>query len=69
LSLIGFGGVAMRYSAIDFNTIERALSYTIEALELEQNEELQFPALEELVNAKEELKRALSYSLSRINGY
>jgi hypothetical protein len=68
LSLIGFGGVAMRYSAIDFNTIERALSYTIEALELEQNEELQSSVLEELVNAKEELKRALSYSLSRMNG-
>ncbi|MDF1507776.1 hypothetical protein PZE06_06215 [Robertmurraya sp. DFI.2.37] len=58
----------MRYSAIDFNTIERALSYTIEALELEQNEELQSSVLEELVNAKEELKRALSYSLSRMNG-
>lgn len=68
MSLIGFGGVAMRYSAIDFNTIERALSYTIEALELEQNEELQSSVLEELVNAKEELKRALSYSLSRMNG-
>ncbi|MGG0716758.1 hypothetical protein ABE096_04055 [Robertmurraya massiliosenegalensis] len=58
----------MRYSTIDFNTIERALSYSIEALGNEQNEELQSPAIEKLVNAKEELKRALSYSLSRING-
>lgn len=59
------GGVTMRHPILDFNTIERALLCSIEALE---GDETHHPALEHLINAQEELKRALSFSLSRVNG-
>ncbi|WP_170972198.1 hypothetical protein [Bacillus yapensis] len=57
----------MRYSLIDFNSIERAITYSLEALQHE-GEDLNDPALEKLTSAQEELKRALSYSMSHING-
>jgi hypothetical protein len=59
----------MRHSIIDFNTIERALSYSIEALGHEGKEQPYHPAMEQLVNAQEELKRALSFSMSRISDH
>lgn len=52
----------MRETCIDFDTISRALSYSIEMLQ--GDEQAQDPALERLTDAQEELKRALSYSLS-----
>lgn len=58
----------MRYSYLDFNTIERALSSSIEALDRMKNEQTSDIALKQLTYAKEEWKRALSYSMSRING-
>lgn len=58
----------MRYSNLDFNSIERALTISIEALELEGDEQSHHQARQQLTNAQEELKRALSFSMSRING-
>jgi len=55
----------MRDSTIDFNSISRALSDTIEALEGAGDHS----ALEQLTDAQEELKRALSFSLSHMNGH
>ncbi|WP_077213753.1 hypothetical protein [Bacillus dakarensis] len=55
----------MRDSTIDFNSISRALSGTIEALESAGDPS----ALEQLTDAQEELKRALSFSLSHMNGH
>ncbi|MEQ2528625.1 hypothetical protein WMO40_18225 [Bacillaceae bacterium CLA-AA-H227] len=58
----------MRYSLIDFNSIERAITYSLEALQHEGEVLTNDPALEKLTSAQEELKRALSYSMSHING-
>ncbi|WP_170209251.1 hypothetical protein [Robertmurraya kyonggiensis] len=58
----------MRYSTIDFNSIERAITYSLEALQHESEDLTNDLALEKLTSAQEELKRALSYSMSRING-
>ncbi|WP_449620264.1 hypothetical protein [Robertmurraya sp. Marseille-Q9965] len=58
----------MRYSTIDFNSIERAITYSLEALQHEGVDLSNYSALEKLTDAQEELKRALSYSMSRING-
>lgn len=58
----------MRYSLIDFNSIERAITYSLEALQHEGEDLTNYPALEKLTSAQEELKRALSYSMSHNNG-
>lgn len=58
----------MRHSILDFNTIERAIAYSIAALEHEENNAPHLSALEELEKKREELKRALSFSLSRVSG-
>ncbi|MDQ0155167.1 hypothetical protein [Robertmurraya andreesenii] len=58
----------MRYSILDFNSIERALAVSIEALGHEGDETSHRLAREQLINAREELKRALSFSMSHING-
>lgn len=57
----------MRHSIVDFNSIERALLYSIEELEKERNPQDE-QAFEELMKAQEELKRAFSISMSRRNG-
>jgi hypothetical protein len=58
----------MRHSLLDFTTIERAISCSIEALRHDGVDLSNHPALEKLANAQEELKRALSISMSRMNG-
>lgn len=58
----------MRNSFLDFNSIERALSFSMDALVGEENDESYQNAMEQLTNAQEELKRALSFSMSRMNG-
>lgn len=60
--------MAMRHSNLDFNTIDRAISYSIAALEHEGTVQPHHLALEELAKKREELKRALSFSLSRVSG-
>lgn len=51
---------------VDFDSITRALSNSVELIEGEGSPN--FPALENLTNAQEELKRAYVYSISRLNG-
>lgn len=58
----------MRDSFLNFNSIERALSDSMDALISEDNEGTYETAMEQLTNAQAELKRALSFSMSRING-
>lgn len=58
----------MKHSSLNFLLIERALSLSIEALASDGEEVHNHPALEQLTNAQEEWKRALSYSQSRGNG-
>jgi hypothetical protein len=54
--------MSLRQLNVDFNTISRALSYSIEAV---QEEELHDrTALDKLIAAQKELQRALSFSLS-----
>lgn len=55
----------MRQSHINFDTISRALSCSIEAL---QEKECDSPALEKLVDAQRVLQQAISFSCSRIIG-
>lgn len=58
----------MRDSFLNFNSIERAISVSMDALVGEENNESYQTAMEQLTNAQAELKRALSFSMSRING-
>lgn len=59
--------MAVRHSNLDFHSIERALSVSMEALEGDGSEQLSSSALEQLAIAQEEWKRALSFSMSRGN--
>jgi hypothetical protein len=52
----------MSYSNIDFHKISQALTYTIDAIQ-SQGEQADV-AVERLQNAQEELKQALSFSLT-----
>lgn len=58
----------MRDSFLNFNSIERALSVSMDALTNEEHDGTYETAMEQLTNAQVELKRALSFSMSRING-
>ncbi|MFE8702179.1 hypothetical protein ACFYKX_16390 [Cytobacillus sp. FJAT-54145] len=53
----------MKGSNIDFNRISQAINYSIEVLKGEESPSSS-SALDQLINAQDELNQALSFSLS-----